>query len=153
MPGILSRPSRVKETSSRVTRRKRGSSGCGRDPRASSRVEMGMSGNFLICSKGVKDPFEVPEFRCDLPQDASAEMGLTSPGGVNLLDFPELHRCSRVTTGTSGTRSCGLRKGQSPCELRGASRDSSPIWSRGQILRIPLQCLHGPWGTSRVSTG
>ena len=28
-------------------------------------------------------------------------------------------RCSRLTTGTSGTRSCGLRKGQSPCELLG----------------------------------
>ena len=26
-------------------------------------------------------------------------------------------RCSRLTTGTSGTRSGGLRKGQSPCEL------------------------------------
>ena len=28
-------------------------------------------------------------------------------------------RCSRVTTGSSGTRSGGLRKGQSPCELLG----------------------------------
>ena len=28
-------------------------------------------------------------------------------------------RCSRLTTGTSGTRSGGLRKGQSPCELFG----------------------------------
>ena len=46
-------------------RRKRGSSGCGRDSRASSRVESGISGNFLNCSKGVKDPLEVPEFRCD----------------------------------------------------------------------------------------
>ena len=45
-------------------RRKRGSSGCGRDSRASSRVETGMSGNFLSCSKGVKDPLEVPEVRC-----------------------------------------------------------------------------------------
>ena len=27
--------------------------------------EMGMSGNFLSCSKGVKDPLEVPEVRCD----------------------------------------------------------------------------------------
>ena len=27
--------------------------------------------------------------------------------------------CSRLTTGTSGTRSGGLRKGQSPCELIG----------------------------------
>ena len=25
----------------------------------------GMSGNFLSCSKGVKDPLEVPEVRCD----------------------------------------------------------------------------------------
>ena len=45
--------------------RKRGSSGCGHNCRASSRVETGMSGNFLSCSKGVKDPLEVPEVRCD----------------------------------------------------------------------------------------
>ena len=25
----------------------------------------GKSGNFLSCSKGVKEPLEVPEFRCD----------------------------------------------------------------------------------------
>ena len=54
-----------KDPSSRARRRKRGSSGCGRDHRASSRVETGMSGNFLSCSKGVKDPLEVPEVRCD----------------------------------------------------------------------------------------
>ena len=54
-----------KDPSSRARRQKRGSSGCGRDSRASSRVETGMSGNFLSCSKGVKDPFEVPEVRCD----------------------------------------------------------------------------------------
>ena len=46
-----------------------------------------MSGNFLSCSKGVKDPLEVPEVRCDKPPDASAEMGHISPGGENLLDF------------------------------------------------------------------
>ena len=45
-----------KDPSSRARRRKRGSSGCGRESRASSRVETGMSGNFLSCSKGVKDP-------------------------------------------------------------------------------------------------
>ena len=49
-----------------------------------------MSGNFLSCSKGVKDPLEVPEVRCDKPRDTSAEMGLISPGGDNLLDFLEL---------------------------------------------------------------
>ena len=81
-----------KDPSSRSWRRKRGSSGCGWDSRASSRVETGLSGNFLTCSKGVKDPLEVPEFRCDLPRDASAEMGLISRGRENLLDFLELRQ-------------------------------------------------------------
>ena len=40
-----------------------------------------MSGNFLRYSKGVKDPLEVPEVKCDLPGDASGEMGLISLGG------------------------------------------------------------------------
>ena len=54
-----------KDPSSLARRMKRGYSGCGQDPRVSSLVEMGMSGNFLSCSKGVKDPLEVPEVRCD----------------------------------------------------------------------------------------
>ena len=33
--------------------------------------------------------------------------------------FSSWGRCSRLTMGTSGTRSGGLRKGQSPCELLG----------------------------------
>ena len=49
-----------------------------------------MSGNILSCSKGVKDPLEVPDVRCDLGRDASAEMGLISPAWENLLDFLEL---------------------------------------------------------------
>ena len=48
----------------RARRRKRGSSGCVRKSRASSRVETGISGDFLSCSKGVKDPLEVPDVRC-----------------------------------------------------------------------------------------
>ena len=51
-----------------------------------------MSGNFLSCSKGVKNPLEVPEVRCDYPGDASVEMGLISPEGENLLDFFELQQ-------------------------------------------------------------
>ena len=81
-----------KDPSSRARRRKRGSSDCGRDSPASSRMETGMSGNFLSCSKGVKDPLEVPELRCDYPGDASAETGLISPGEENLLDFLELRQ-------------------------------------------------------------
>ena len=78
-----------------------------------------MSVNFLCCCKGVKDPLDIPEFRCDFPRDTSAEMGLISPGGENLLDFLVMRQVLRLTTGTSGTRSGGLRKGQSPCELIG----------------------------------
>ena len=51
-----------------------------------------MSGNFLSCSKGVKDPLKVPEFRSGIPRDSSAEMGLILPGGENLLDFHELRQ-------------------------------------------------------------
>ena len=51
-----------------------------------------MSGNFLSCSKCVKDPLEVPDVRYDEPRDASAEMGLISPGEENLLDFLELRQ-------------------------------------------------------------
>ena len=51
-----------------------------------------MSGNFLSCSKGVKDPFEVPEGRCDFARQAAAENGLISPGGENHLVFFELQQ-------------------------------------------------------------
>ena len=51
-----------------------------------------MLGNFLNCSKGVKDPFEIQEGRCDFPRDAAAEKGLISPGGENLLVILELQQ-------------------------------------------------------------
>ena len=54
-------------------------------------------------------------------------MGLISPGGENLLDFLELWQVLSAYGGASGTRSGGLRKGQSPIELIGTSRDSSPV--------------------------
>ena len=40
----------------------------------------------------MKDPLEVLDVRCVSPRDASAEMGLISPGGENLLDFLELRQ-------------------------------------------------------------
>ena len=50
----------------------------------------GYVGELLELQQGVKDPLEIPEVRFDKPRGASAEMGLTSPGGENLLDFLEL---------------------------------------------------------------
>ena len=86
--------------------------------------------------------------------------GPQMPGGVYLLDFLELWQVSRLTTGTTGTRSGGLRKGQSPCELLGGlsgflsrrfwglkpcvesvpeSEDSSPVqtWILGYFWSLP----------------
>ena len=46
-------------------------------------------------------------------------MGLISLEGRTSWIFWSCGSCSRLTTGTSRTRSVGLRKGQSPCELNG----------------------------------
>ena len=108
-----------KDPSSRARTRKRGSSGCGLDSRASSRVETGMSGNFLSCSKVVKDPLEVAEVRSDYPETPQWKWASSRLAGRTSCIFSSWHRCSRLTTGTSGTRSGGLRKGQSPCEFLG----------------------------------
>ena len=116
----------------RARRRKQGSFGCGRDSRASSQVQTGMSGNFLSCKNGLKDPLEVPEVRCEYLRDASAEMGLISPGGENLLDYLELWQVLSTYDG----------------DLR------DPLWwpqerpvpmqvPRGP-LRIPLPSMPGP---------
>ena len=109
----------VKDPSSRARRRKRGSSGCGRDSRASSGVEAGMSGNFLSCSKGVKDPLEILPVRCDCLETPQRKWASSRLEGRTSWIFSSCGRCSRLTTGTSGTRSGGLRKGQSPRELLG----------------------------------
>ena len=49
-------------------------------------------GELLELQQGCEGPLEVPDVRCDKPQYASAEMGLISPGGENLLDFLELRQ-------------------------------------------------------------
>ena len=48
-----------------------------RDPQCSSRVQTGMSGNFWICLKGIKDPFRFQEGRWDFSSDAASENGLS----------------------------------------------------------------------------
>ena len=108
-----------KYPSSQARRKKRGSTGCGRDYRASSRVETGMSGNFLSCSKGVKDPVEVPEVNVISLETPQRKWASSRLQGRTSWIFSSCRRCSRLTTGTSRTRSGGHRKGQSPCELLG----------------------------------
>ena len=101
-------------------------------------------------------------------------MGLISLEGRTSWIFSSCGRCSGLTTGTSGTRSSGLRKGQSPCELLGGlsgflslrfrglrpcvetvpeSEDSSPVltWILGYYLSLP-RGVSPPleWGHARV---
>ena len=77
-------------------------------------------------------------------------MGLISPGGENLLDFLEFGRCSRLKMGTSGTRSGGLRKGQSPCELLGGISGFPSLRCRG--LRSCVESVPEPEDSSPVLT-
>ena len=109
-----------------------------------------MSGNFLSCSKGVKEPLEVPEVKCDYPREPSAVMGLTPLEGRTSWNFSSWGRCSRLTTGTSGTHSGGLRKGQSPCELLGGLLGFLPCRLRG--LRPCVESVPEPEDSSPVLT-
>ena len=59
-------------------------------------------------------------------------------------------RCSRLTTGTSGTRSGGLGKGQSPCELLGGL--SGFLSRRCRGLRSWVESVPEPEDSSPVLT-
>ena len=62
--------------------------------------------------------------------------------------FSSCGRCSRLTTGTSGTCSGGLRKGQSPCELLGGL--SCFLSRRCQRLRSCVETMPEPEQSSPV---
>ena len=64
--------------------------------------------------------------------------------------FSSCLRCSRLTTGTSGTRSGGLRKGQTPCELLGGLSGFLPRRCRG--LRSCVDSVPKPEDSSPVLT-
>ena len=111
-----------KDPSSRARKRKRGSSGCGRDSRASSRVETGMSGNFLSCSKGVKDLWKLQRL---------GVINLETPqrNGPHLAWRGEPPGCSRVSAGA--------------LDLRRGLRD--PL-SWPQERPVPMPVAQGPLG-------
>ena len=64
--------------------------------------------------------------------------------------FSSCGSCSRHTTGTSGTRSDGLRKGQSPCELLGGL--SGFLSRRRWGLRPCVETVPEPEDSSPVPT-
>ena len=64
--------------------------------------------------------------------------------------FSSCGRCYRLTKGTSGTRSGGLRKGQSPCELLGGL--SGFLSRRCRGLRPCVESVPEPEDSSPVLT-
>ena len=64
--------------------------------------------------------------------------------------FSSCGRCSRLKTGTSGTRSGGLRKGQSPCEMLGGL--SGFLSRRCRGLRSCVESVPEPEHSSPVLT-
>ena len=64
--------------------------------------------------------------------------------------FSSCGRCSRLTTGTSGTHSGGLRKGQSPCEFLGGL--SGFLSRRCWGLRTCVESVPEPEDSSPVLT-
>ena len=64
--------------------------------------------------------------------------------------FSSCGRCSQLTMGTSGTRSVGLRKGQSPCELFGCL--SVFLSRRCRGLRPCVESVPEPEDSSPVLT-
>ena len=95
-------------------------------------MQTGMSGNFLSCLKGVKDPFEAQEGRWDFSRDTAAEKDLITRLGENLLVFLELRQQTwgsfQVTMGTSRP-------------AHGDSGKSSLHVICDGSVRIPLQLL------------
>ena len=64
--------------------------------------------------------------------------------------FSSCGRCSRLTKGTSGNRSGGLRKGQSPCELLGGL--SRFLSRRCRGLRSCVELVPEPEDSTTVLT-
>ena len=87
----------------------------------------GMWGNFLSCSKGVKDPLEVPKLgvtSLETPQRKRASSRLE---GRTSWIFSSCGRCSRLTTGTQGPALLASGKATPLANCSGASQDSSPV--------------------------
>ena len=79
----------------------------------------------------------------DTPQRKRASSRLE---GRTSWIFSTLGRCPRLTTGTSGTRSGGLKKGQSTCELLGGLSGFLALRCRG--LRPCVESVAEPEDSS-----
>ena len=103
------------------------SSACGRYSRAFSRVETGKSGNFLSCSKGVKEPLEFQRLgviSLETPQQKWASSHLE---GRTSWIFSNCGRCSQRTLGPQGPALVASGNSSPHASCSGPSLDSSPV--------------------------
>ena len=109
-----------------------------------------MSGIFLSCSKGVKDPLEFTEAGVISLETPVRKWASSRLEGRTSWSFSSCGRCSRLTTGNLGTRSGGLRKGQSPCVLLGGL--SGFLSRRCRVLKPCVESVPEPEYPSPVLT-
>ena len=109
-----------------------------------------MSGNFLSCSKGVRDLWKFQRLGVSSLETPQRKWASSRLEGRNSCIFSSCGRCSPLTTGTSGTRAGGLRNGQSPCELLGGL--SGFLSRRCRCLRPCVETMPEPDDSSPVPT-
>ena len=101
-----------------------------------------MSGNFLSFSKGVKDPLEFQRLGVISLRTPQRKWASSRLEGRTSWIYSSCGRCSPLTTGSSGTLSGGLMKGQFPCELHGGLLGFLSRRCRG--LRFSLESVPEP---------
>ena len=69
--------------------------------------------------QGCEEPFGSSRVLVNILEMPQRNWASSRLDGRTSWIFSSCGRCSRLTTGTSGTRSGDLRKGQSPCQLLG----------------------------------
>ena len=121
----------------------------------------GYVGELFELQQGCEEPFGSSRGLVNILETPQRNWASSRLEGRTSWIYSSCGRCSRLTTGTSGTRSGGLRKGQSPCPLL---RDFSGYLSRRcRGLRPCVESVpdpedsspvqHGSWGISGVSPG
>ena len=101
-----------------------------------------MPGNFLSFSKGVKDPLEFQRLGVISLRTPQRKWASSRLEGRTSWIYSSWGRCSPLTTGSSGTLSGGLMKGQFPCELHGGLLGFLSRRCRG--LRFCLESVPEP---------
>ena len=131
-------------------------------------------GELLVLQQGCEGPFGSSRGQVDYLETPPRKWASSRLEGRTSWIFSNCGRCSRLTTGTSGTHSGGLRKGQSACEWLGGllgflsrrcwglrsyvkwvpePEDSTPVltWILGYFWSLPIGVSPRlEWGHARA---